>query len=86
MEKMLHEDQVTWAPRAVKVSIKTALKEESRVRSRLVVLKCVDLRLDGHVETTGDSGTLQGLRRSVLFSQVHQSGHFHLGDLYRRIT
>jgi hypothetical protein len=35
----------------------------------------VNLRLDGHVETTGDSGTLQGLRRSVLLSQVHQTGH-----------
>lgn len=32
VEKMLHDDQVTWAPRAVRVSMRTALAGTSRRR------------------------------------------------------
>ena len=37
--------------------------------------------LDGHVETSSDPGTLQGLGRSVLLPQVHETRHFIFSDL-----
>lgn len=40
-----------------------------------------DSGLDGHVQTTGDSGTLQWLGWTVLLSDVHQTRHLVLGQL-----
>lgn len=37
-------------------------------------------RLDGHVQTSGNTGALERLLRAILFSQVHQSRHFILGN------
>lgn len=38
-------------------------------------------RLNGHVQATSDSGTAQRLGRTVLLTEVHQSGHLTLGEL-----
>jgi len=35
--------------------------------------------LDGHVQATGDAGTLEGLGSAVLLAQVHQTRHLVLG-------
>jgi hypothetical protein len=37
--------------------------------------------LDLHVETSGDSGTLQGLVGAVLLTDSHESGHLVLSEL-----
>jgi len=36
--------------------------------------------LDGHVEATGDLGTLEGLGGGVLTADFHESGHFVFGE------
>jgi hypothetical protein len=33
------------------------------------------------VQATSDAGTLEGLGSGMLFAEVHQTGHFILGDL-----
>lgn len=77
VEKMLHEDQETWAPRAVRVSMRTAVW--------MVLL--ISFRFDGdcssdlHVETSSNSGTLQGLVGAVLLTDGHESGHLVLSEL-----
>jgi len=38
-------------------------------------------RLDGHVQRTGDARALQRLLRLVLFTRLHETGHFGLGDV-----
>jgi len=40
-----------------------------------------DGSLDGHVETTSNAGTSQGLLSSVLGTGLHQTGHLVLGEL-----
>ena len=40
-----------------------------------------DSGLDGHVETSGDSGTLQGLVGAVLLSDGHETRHLVLSEL-----
>jgi hypothetical protein len=37
--------------------------------------------LDGHVEGSRNAGTLEDLARSVLFTDVHETGHFDFGDV-----
>ena len=39
-----------------------------------------DSGLDGHVETSGDPGALQGFLGSVDLTEVHQARHLILGD------
>jgi hypothetical protein len=40
-----------------------------------------DSGLDGHVEGTGDAGTLEDLSGSVLLAKSHKTGHLVLGEL-----
>jgi hypothetical protein len=37
--------------------------------------------LDGHVEGTDNTGTLEDLGRTVLLTESHQTGHLVLGEL-----
>lgn len=37
--------------------------------------------LDGHVQATSDTGTLEGLILSVLLASLHETGHLILGEL-----
>ena len=34
-----------------------------------------------HVQTTGDTGTLEGLVGTVLLTDGHETGHLNLGEL-----
>src|SRR5690606_16721986 len=40
-----------------------------------------DRRLNRHVEATSDAGTLEGLRRTILLADFHETRHFGLGNL-----
>ena len=37
--------------------------------------------LDGHVETTGDAGTLERLGGTVVLTELHETGHLVLSNL-----
>jgi len=40
-----------------------------------------DTSLDGHVQATSDTSTLERLGRTILLTQVHETGHFELGNV-----
>jgi hypothetical protein len=86
VEKMLHEVQVSSAPRDVRVSMRTAVwmagagsAGELRKRHCRGIQHCKGKRT--HVQATGDAGTLEGLVLGVLLAGSHETGHLVLGEL-----
>jgi hypothetical protein len=81
---MLQEDQVTWAPRAVRVSMRTPVcygKANASVYNKSTHYRAKYTTYDGHVQATSDTSTLERLGRTILLTQVHETGHFELGNV-----
>ena len=79
VEKMLQEVQVTSAPRAVRVSMRTAVWMAG-IKVSLSFGLCADNK-HTHVKTTGNAGTGEGLVSTVLLTDGHETGHLNLGEL-----
>lgn len=79
VEKMLQEVQVTSAPRAVRVSMRTAVWMAEVAVSKDSIVFLNDQHT--HVKTTSNAGTSEGLVSTVLLTDGHQTGHLNLGEL-----
>jgi hypothetical protein len=62
VEKMLQDDQATWAPRAVRVSCRN---RSQTCRAEYGITNDEDGGLNGHVEAAGDASALERLRTSL---------------------
>jgi hypothetical protein len=84
VEKMLQDDQVISAPRALRVSMRTAVwMARGKLLSALgFVEDWSGVRVEHtHVQATSDAGTLQGLVLGVLLTGGHETGHLLLGEI-----
>lgn len=78
VEKMLQLVQVTSAPRATRVSMRTAVWMAIKCQIDPITTRC---KVRTHVKTTGNAGTLQRLVSTVLGTDGHETRHLNLGEL-----
>lgn len=77
---MLQLDQVTSAPRATRVSMRTAVWiAVKELEPHPTIINSGATRT--HVKATSNASTLQGLVSSILAADSHETGHLNLGEL-----